>query len=172
MSWISMHRRLPHLGAVVALAVLPFAAAAASQDAKEKSREKKAQGAARPHQGHHPGSAKIEAVLVNPEKQGPQGAATVRVGVSGVRIVDPAAAGEKPHAGQAHVHYRVDGGPVIATTATKLSFHELAPGEHKIEVTLAGNDHQPLGPAETIEVKIPEGAGAAHGKKEEKPKKY
>jgi hypothetical protein len=50
-------------------------------------------------------------------------------------------------AGQGHLHYRVDDGPVIATTVTELSFHELAPGPHRFEVTLVGNDHQPLGRA-------------------------
>jgi hypothetical protein len=51
---------------------------------------------------------------------------------------------------------------VVATTATKLSFHELAPGDHRIEVTLAGNDHQPLIPSETLRVTVPAGARAMH----------
>jgi hypothetical protein len=49
----------------------------------------------------------------------------------------------------------VDDGPVVATTATRLSFHELAAGAHRIEVALVGNDHRPLGPREVLEVTIP-----------------
>jgi hypothetical protein len=37
----------------------------------------------------------------------------------------------------------------------KLSFHGLTPGAHKIVVTLAGNDHNPLGPQQTLNVTIP-----------------
>ena len=54
-----------------------------------------------------------------------------------------------------HLHYRVDDGPVIATTATKLSFHELTPGLHKIVVMLANNDHSPSGLEQTLEITVP-----------------
>lgn len=77
------------------------------------------------------------------------------VKVTGIKIVDPAEANEKPVAGQGHLHYQVDDGPVIATTTMKLSFHGLTPGAHKIVVTLAGNDHNPLGPQQTLNVTIP-----------------
>ena len=63
--------------------------------------------------------------------------------------------GERPIKGEAHLHYRVDDGPVIATTATKLSFHELTPGQHTITVMLAANNHKPLGPQQTLTVTIP-----------------
>ena len=66
-----------------------------------------------------------------------QQAATVKATVKGVAMVDPAQVGEKPRPGQGHLHYQVDDGPVIATTATKLSFHGLKPGAHKIMVVLA-----------------------------------
>ena len=42
----------------------------------------------------------------------------------------------------------------IATTAPKLSFHGLKPGEHRVVVTLAGNDHHPLGPEQTLSVRV------------------
>ena len=100
-------------------------------------------------------NASLTAQLVDEQKKAEEKAATVKVAVKGVELVDPAKVNEKPHKGQGHLHYRVDDGPVIATTATKLSFHELASGEHKIRVMLAGNDHQPLGPEETLTVKIP-----------------
>jgi Family of unknown function (DUF6130) len=101
------------------------------------------------------GTATLTARLVDPEKKAQQKAATVAVKVTGVRIIDPAIVKERPRAGQGHLHYQVDDGPVIATTAMKLSFHGLTSGPHKIVVTLAGNDHNPLGPEETLNVTIP-----------------
>lgn len=72
----------------------------------------------------------------------------VEPGADGM-IATPAGARE------GHVHYRLDAGPVIATPATRLSFHELTPGEHTVTVMLAGPDHAPLGPQETLTFVIP-----------------
>lgn len=101
------------------------------------------------------GTPTLTARLVDAEKKAQQKAATVDVKVTGIKIVDPAEANEKPVAGQGHLHYQVDDGPVIATTTMKLSFHGLTPGAHKIVITLAGNDHNPLGPQQTLNVTIP-----------------
>lgn len=103
----------------------------------------------------HTSMATLTATLVDAEKKAAEKAATVQVKTSGIRLIDPAMVKEKPHAGQGHLHYQVDSGPVIATTTTKLSFHELSPGPHKITVMLAGNDHSPLGPQQTLDVTIP-----------------
>jgi hypothetical protein len=75
--------------------------------------------------------------------------------VAGIQLIDSAAVNEQPQQGQGHLHYQVDNGPVIATTTTKLSFHDLSLGSHKITVMLVGNDHQLLGPRETLTVNIP-----------------
>ncbi|MCA1601978.1 MAG: DUF6130 family protein [Acidobacteria bacterium] len=99
--------------------------------------------------------AALTATMIDPEKKAQQKAATVEVQVTDLRLVDPAKTGEQPKAGQDHLHYQVDDGPVIATTTTKLSFHGLTPGEHKIVVMLAANDHSPLGPQQTLTVTIP-----------------
>ena len=104
----------------------------------------------------------LEAKLVD-AKATAHGSAAVQVSVSGIDLVDPATVQEKPRAGQGHLHYRIDSGPVVATPSTKLSLHELSPGEHSIEVTLVGNDHEPLGPRATVPVSIPAGAHGAHG---------
>ena len=101
------------------------------------------------------GTPTLTATLVDAEKKAQQKAATVDVKVTGIKIIDPAAANEKPVAGQGHLHYQVDDGPIIATTTMKLSFHGLTSGTHKIVVTLAGNDHNPLGPQQTLDVTIP-----------------
>lgn len=97
----------------------------------------------------------LAARLVDPENKAKQKAATVEVSVSGLELIDPAQTGESAKAGQGHIHYQVDDGPVIATTTTKLSFHGLSSGPHKIVVMLAGNDHKPLGPSRTLNVTIP-----------------
>jgi hypothetical protein len=104
--------------------------------------------------GHPPA---LSAELVDPEKKARKYEATVEVQVAGIQLVDSAKVNEQPAQGQGHLHYQVDNGPVIATTTTKLSFHELSAGQHKIMVMLVGNDHKPLGVQETLTVTIPQG---------------
>jgi hypothetical protein len=100
-------------------------------------------------------AATMTAKLVDADKKAGQRAATVEVTTSGVQLVDPGISMEKPVAGQGHLHYQLDKGPIIATPAAKLSFHELAPGPHTIVVMLAGNDHKPLGPQQQLSVTVP-----------------
>jgi hypothetical protein len=153
-------------GAFGALLMAGTAFAQPTQDTKPqpgKDDAPKQDQAAKPGHGDHPApgmastksDAKMTAVLVEPEKKAKTQAATVKVTATGVKIVDPAASGEKPAPGEAHLHYTVDDGPTVATTSTKLSFHGLKPGKHTIKVVLAGNDHSPLGPEETLNVNIP-----------------
>ena len=97
----------------------------------------------------------MTAKLIDPEKKAADRAATVEITTSGVELVDPSVSMEKAVPGQGHLHYQVDKGPVIATPSAKLSFHELTPGAHTILVVLAGNDHKPLGPQQTLSVTIP-----------------
>lgn len=97
----------------------------------------------------------LDAVLVDPATSAKEKSATVQVKVSGVKLIDPAMSNKRVTSGQGHIHYQVDDGPVIATTATKLSFHELKPGKHTIMVVLANNDHSPAGPQQTLEVTVP-----------------
>ena len=97
----------------------------------------------------------LDAQLLNQDALAKKKAASVQARVTGIELIDPASVGEKPKAGQGHLHYRVDDGPVIATTATKLSFHELTPGKHRIVVMLAGNDHTPLGPSKSLDLEVP-----------------
>lgn len=111
--------------------------------------------------------AVMTAKLVDADKKAAERAATVEVTVSGVELVDPAMSKEKDVPGQAHLHYQVDKGPVVATPSAKLSFHELAPGPHTIVVVLAGNDHKPLGPQQQLTVTVPAAAKATSGS--EKP---
>ena len=108
-----------------------------------------------------PGSAtkaSMTAKLIDPEKKAAERAATVEVTTSGIQLVDPALSMEKNVTGQGHLHYQVDKGPVVATPSAKLSFHELTPGSHTIVVVLAGNDHRPLGPQQTLTVTVPQPA--------------
>jgi len=112
-----------------------------------------AQGASAMAPGHS--HATIHVTLVDPVRKARDRAATVSVTVRGITLIDPATVHERPHAGQGHLHYRVDDGFIIATTAKKLSFHELSSGPHKFTVMLAANDHTPLGPEDTASVTVP-----------------
>jgi hypothetical protein len=153
-------------GALGALFLAGTALAQPTQDTKPqpgKDDAPRQDTAAKPGHADHPApgaasaraDAKMTAVLVEPEKKAKEKAATVKVTATGVKIVDPAASGEKAVPGEAHLHYTVDDAPTVATTSTKLSFHGLKPGKHTIKVVLAGNDHSPLGPEETLSVTIP-----------------
>jgi hypothetical protein len=109
----------------------------------------------------------MTAKLVDPDKKAAEGAATVEVTVSGVELTDPAMASEKPVPGQAHLHYQVDKGPVVATPTAKLTYHDLTPGSHTIVVMLVGNDHKPLGPQQQLAVNVPKAMRSTAG--ESKP---
>jgi hypothetical protein len=113
--------------------------------------------------------ATMTATLVDAEKKAAEKAATVEVTTSGVQLVDPAISKEKAVPGQAHLHYQVDKGPVVATPSAKLSFHDLTPGTHTILVVLAGNDHEPLGPQQQLTITVPTTPKATSGTEKPKP---
>ena len=73
-------------------------------------------------------------------------------------------AGHSPTADskQAILLYQVDNGPMVATSATKLSFHGLEPGRHMIVALLAAPDLKPIGRRQSLNVQIPEGAAAKY----------
>lgn len=100
-------------------------------------------------------SPALTASLIDAEKNARDKSATVEVRVTGVELIDPALTSKQPMKGQGHLHYQVDDGPVIATTAAKLSFHGLSSGKHKFIVVLANNDHSPAGPQQMLEVTVP-----------------
>jgi hypothetical protein len=95
------------------------------------------------------------ATLVDAEQAAKKKAATVEVTVIGIQLVDPPKPGEKPVPGHGHLHYQVDEGFTIATTASKLSFQGLTSGTHKITVGLAADDHSPVGSPQVLTVTIP-----------------
>jgi hypothetical protein len=97
----------------------------------------------------------FDAKLIDAEKKAATKAATIEVTVEGFDVVDPASVMEKPKAGQGHIHYQIDGGVIVATTAKKLSFHNLSAGSHKFVISLAGNDHKAAGHEKTLSVTIP-----------------
>jgi hypothetical protein len=144
--------------AILSAVVLGLSLWAGAQGRPETPPTMERQGgqATQPGGEHQPA---LSAKLVDPEKKAQKQEATVEAKVAGVELVDPAKVNERPAPGQGHLHYQVDNGPVIATTAPKLSFHELSAGQHKILVELVGNDHKPLGPRETLTVTIPQGNG-------------
>lgn len=100
-------------------------------------------------------SITLSAALVDADAKAKAHTATVQAMVVGLALVDPDSVRGVANADEGHLHYQVDDGPVIATPASKLSFHGLAAGKHTIIVTLVGNDHKPLGPQQNIAVIIP-----------------
>jgi hypothetical protein len=90
--------------------------------------------------------------LVDRDEKAMKGWATVVVSVRGIELVDSPTG--QLRKGEGHLHYRVDDGIVVATTATKLSFHQLPPGKHRIEVRLVGNDHLGIGPVSTLDLTV------------------
>jgi hypothetical protein len=136
---------------VLSLLLLGLGVAAQAREGS-KAKAQRSTTATSPKSAQHEG---LTATLVDQQKKAEEKAATVQVKVNGVKLTDPAAVHERAQQGEGHLHYQVDNGPVIATTATKLSFHDLPSGQHHITVMLAGNDHSPLGPEESLNVTIP-----------------
>lgn len=142
---------IPTLAAIVFLALAAPALTGQPLDAPSTDPGADAKpGAAAPA-----GQPALTAELIDIEKKAAKRGATVQVEAVNVNIVDPAASGERPRPGEAHFHYQVDTNPVVATTANKVSFHELSPGPHLITVTLAGNDHRPVAQSVVLSVRVP-----------------
>src|SRR5574341_572095 len=55
----------------------------------------------------------LSATLMQQEQKAKQHEANVQVRVTGMDIVDPATANEKPAPGQGHLHYQLDSGPIV-----------------------------------------------------------
>lgn len=97
----------------------------------------------------------VLARLVDEHKNARQHKAIIEVETDGVEIVDPQAAHLQPRIDEAHIQYRLDGGPVHNSTSKTWTFARLSPGKHEIEVALAGSDNHPLGKPEKLHVHIP-----------------
>lgn len=112
------------------------------------------------------GPPRLSASLVDAQKNARNGSIVVETRATGIEIVDPEKArpmeGRREFADrqagvrQAHYHYQLDDGPVIATTAEKLSFHDVEPGEHTVSVRLADAEHQPMAAEQQLTIEIPE----------------
>lgn len=159
-------RFMPRLAAG-ALLVFGLASAAAlaqpAQNPQSPTPQQNPTPQQKPKAAADQGSPSLSARLVEVEKLAKHGGAAVEVEVIGLKIIDPATVAEKPSDGQGHLHYQIDDGPMIATTATQLSFHNLKPGPHKLKISLAANDHSPIGQPQ--EIAIPgDTKGGAEGK--------
>ena len=104
------------------------------------------------------GGPSIKAHLVDAKKNAAKATATVVVTAENIRLIDPSLAGKSEEGAEGHLHYQVDNGFVVATPGTKLSFHELSPGEHRISVTLADDHHNPIGSPVLLIVDVPKAA--------------
>lgn len=95
------------------------------------------------------------ASLVDKDINAKQHKAIVKVETDGVRLADPAQAHYQPKIDEAHIQYRLDGGPVQNTTSKTWNFDQLSPGEHQIYVALATSDNHPVGKVKKLHVHIP-----------------
>jgi uncharacterized protein DUF6130 len=107
-----------------------------------------------------PSQPTIAAHLVDEQKNALKSTAIVEVTTDGIRLIDPALAVKGAGKTEGHVHYQVDDGFVIATPDTKLAFHGLSPGQHRIAITLADDNHKPIGSPVVLSVTIPQGKAA------------
>jgi hypothetical protein len=96
----------------------------------------------------------LTATFVDKTKDSADRTAAVAVEVSGVSLVDPATTDGQPKPGQAHIHYQLDDGPVIATITPKLTFHHMKAGPHRMVVMLAGNDHKQVGAEKSLSLDL------------------
>lgn len=83
------------------------------------------------------------------EIESPTAAASVRSPVTVKILVHGATIGQ-PTDGLDHLHIAVDHGDVIPVYKMPLTPLTLAPGQHTLEVDLAGPDHQPLTAPQTV----------------------
>ena len=97
--------------------------------------------------------ASLSAKLVDRDAKARERSAAIVVTVTDFELVESPDAVAIP--GQGHLHYRVDDGFVIATTAPRIGLHALSPGPHRFEIRLVGNDHVALGPVVRLDVTIP-----------------
>jgi hypothetical protein len=61
----------------------------------------------------------------------------------------------QPGVQAAVLQYRLDSCPPVLTTATRIRFDQLAPGDHTVVVTLLGPDNRPISPSASLQVKVP-----------------
>ena len=107
------------------------------------------------HAVNAPSGPSLAARLIDERRNAAKEAASVEVTVRGVRLVDPSLSSKARGPIEGHLHYQLDGGAVIATTASQLSFHELSPGEHKISIHLIDGNHIPIGMPVVLTVRVP-----------------
>ncbi len=97
----------------------------------------------------------FEAKLVDQEANSSKHSAVVEVKASGLTLIDPVLSSKMNTTPEGHFHYQVDNGFIIATPVNKLAFHNLTSGQHQIAVSLADNDHKPIGQPQVLMVTIP-----------------
>lgn len=93
--------------------------------------------------GAPPAFAESAAPAASFQIEAPTAAATVRSPVS-VKILVRGATIGSPEDGLDHLHIAVDHGEVVPVYKMPLAPLKLAPGQHTLEVDLAGPDHRPL----------------------------
>ena len=121
---------------------------------RTESRNPKAASSAVPKELRN---TRLKARLVSMDERAAMHEALVEIDVTGLPAAGTARMTKAPL-----ILYRVDDGPVIATSERRMSFHQLDPGEHTITVALETADHIALGPKQTLHLRVPEYGSAAN----------
>lgn len=89
--------------------------------------------------------------LVEPAAGGavPAGTVTVAVESTGLEFVMP---GGTNVAGEGHVHFTLDDGPIVMSVEQRTTFKDVPPGEHKLVAELVQNDTTPFSPVVKQEI--------------------
>ncbi|MFB3813302.1 MAG: hypothetical protein ACE14L_04250 [Terriglobales bacterium] len=98
----------------------------------------------------------LKADLVDAKANARQRKAVVDAKTDGVQLIEPAPANYVTRLDQAHLQYQLDGGTVIDTVSTRMTFSDLTPGRHHITVRLADNGNHGWGQPVTLTVDIPQ----------------
>lgn len=73
----------------------------------------------------------------------PAGTVSVAVETTGLEFVMPS---NKNVAGQGHVHFSIDGGPIVMSVEPKTELKDVEPGKHKLVAELVQNNTESFDP--------------------------
>lgn len=97
----------------------------------------------------------LVAKLVDKERNAKERKAIIEVEIDGVQLVEPDATHNHPKIDEAHIQYRLDGGPVENSISKTWTFAQLSVGQHEIVVSLVTSDNHLLGRSKKLHVRIP-----------------
>jgi hypothetical protein len=99
-------------------------------------------------------STRVRARLRDKDQNARDHIAVVEVEVLNVWLDTPQVV-EQPGIQVGVLRYQVDRCPPVVTTATRLQFHQLTPGDHTITVAVTGADDRQITPSAQLKLTVP-----------------